>query len=301
MKFLKFMTLLVAPSCCCTVNAAVRHDDALPRFVTLTWKLSLDPSGDIAHLELPDDEVGSALYAKMEPVVRGWHFTPGKLDGQPAPTNTLLTVVVTFEADGSDGYRVRVVSAKTGGSAKHLVPPKYPGDSIRMGHGGLVLVKMEHDADGRVVSATSVKPKKGGVNDWRLVDASLAAARQWTFDPETIGGHGVPGSDVMPFCFFLRPSEYTAKAPAYSIPATDRSPSRRPDRSRRLPSSRSTPDHRSRTRRDCGRWHQLLRIVHEDFECCLRTTPDFLRRPRDNFPFPRRVSTFPSSISMREC
>jgi TonB family protein len=224
MKFLKFMTLLAALSCCCTVNAAVRHDDALPRFVTLTWKLSLDPSGDIAHLELPDDEVGSALYAKMEPVVRGWHFTPGKLDGQPAPTNTLLTVVVTFEADGSDGYRVRVVSAKTGGSAKHLVPPKYPGDSIRMGHGGLVLVKMEHDADGRVVSATSVKPKKGGVNDWRLVDASLAAAKQWTFDPETVGGHGVPGSDVMPFCFFLSPVGVQRESPCVFDPGDGQEP-----------------------------------------------------------------------------
>jgi TonB family protein len=224
MKCLKFIVLLVALCCCSTINAAVPQDKTLPRFVTLTWKLSLDPSGNITGLKLPDDEVGSTLYDKMEPVVRGWHFTPGKLDGRPAPTNTLLTVVVTFEPGGPDGYRARVVSAKTGGSAKHLVPPKYPGDAIRMGHGGLVLVKMEHDADGRVVSATSVKPKKGGVNDWRLVGASLAAAKQWTFDPETVGGHGVPGSDVMPFCFFLSPVGVHRESPCVFDPGDGQEP-----------------------------------------------------------------------------
>jgi TonB family protein len=182
------------------------------------WKLSLDPSGNITRLELPDDEIGSALYDNMEPVVRGWHFTPGKLDGEPAPTNTLLTVVVTFESGASDGYRVRVVSAKTGGAVKHLVVPKYSVTSIEKRHEGLVLVKVEHDADGRVVSASSVKPKKGGVNDSRLVNASLAAARQWTFDPETVGGHGVAGSDVVPFCFFLSPEGVHRESPCVFDP-----------------------------------------------------------------------------------
>ena len=66
MKSLKFIALLLALCCCSTINAAARQDEALPRFVTLTWKLSLDPSGNITRLELPDDEIGSALYDKME-------------------------------------------------------------------------------------------------------------------------------------------------------------------------------------------------------------------------------------------
>jgi TonB family protein len=203
MKFLKFRTLLVALCCCSTINAAARQDGALPRFVTLTWKLSLDPSGNITRLELPDDEMGSALYDKMEPVVRGWHFTPGKLDGQPAPTNTALTVVVTFEPSESDGYRVRILSAKTGGAPKHLVAPRYPVEAIRMRRDGLVLLKIDHDVDGHIVSISRIAHKEGDWVDQKLVNASLAAAKQWAFDPETVGGHPVAGSVVMPFCFTL--------------------------------------------------------------------------------------------------
>jgi TonB family protein len=203
MKSLKFIALLLALCCCSTINAAARQDEALPRFVTLTWKLSLDPSGNITRLELPDDEIGSALYDKMEPVVRGWHFTPGKLDGQSAPTNTALTIVVTFEPGESDGYRVRILSAKTGGAPKHLVAPSYPVEAIRMRRDGLVLLKIDHDANGRIVSINRVMQKGSGPVDRKLVNASLAAAKQWTFDPETVGGHPVAGSVVMPFCFTI--------------------------------------------------------------------------------------------------
>jgi TonB family protein len=189
---------------CCITSAGILKGAPIPHFATLAWKLSLDSSGNITRLDLLNDEVGSALYDKMEPVVRGWHFTPGKLDGQPAPTNTLLTVVVTLEpVVDDDGYRARIVSAKTGGTPTHVVMPMYPAESIRAGHDGLVLLKIDHDVDGRIVSISRITQKERDRVDRNIVNASFTAARQWMFDPETVGGHPVAGSVVMPFCFTI--------------------------------------------------------------------------------------------------
>jgi TonB family protein len=202
MKIPKYAFLLLA--LCCTASAGILKGVPIPHFVTLAWKLSLDSSGSITRLDLLNDEVTSALYDKMEPVVRGWHFTPGKLDGRPAPTDTLLTVVVTLEPVGDDdGYRARIVSAKTGGTPTHVVMPMYPAEAIRMLHDGLVLLKIDHDVDGHIVSISRIAQKEGEWVDQKLVNASLAAAKQWAFDPETVGGHPVAGSVVMPFCFTL--------------------------------------------------------------------------------------------------
>jgi TonB family protein len=201
MKIPKSAFLLLA--LCCTTSAGILKGAPVPHFVTLAWKLSLDSSGNITRLDLFNDEVGSEMYDEMESVVRGWHFTPGKLDGRPAPTNTLLTVVVTLEPAGADEYRARIVSAKTGGTPKHLVAPRYPAEAIRMQRDGLVLLKIDHDANGRIISINRVVQKGSSPVDRNLVNASLAAAKQWTFDPETVGGHPVAGSVVMPFCFTI--------------------------------------------------------------------------------------------------
>jgi hypothetical protein len=34
---------------------------------------------------------------QIEPTVRSWHFTPGKVDGRPEPTRTTLIVGVALE------------------------------------------------------------------------------------------------------------------------------------------------------------------------------------------------------------
>jgi len=56
-------------------------------------------------------------------------------------------------------------------------------------------------ADGKVRSA-AVDPASPA-SAQRLVDASLEAVRQWTFQPERVAGHGVPGTQSLPVCFSL--------------------------------------------------------------------------------------------------
>jgi hypothetical protein len=52
------------------------------------------------------DECDSTLRNKLEQIVRSWHFTAGKLNGQPATTTTALTVRATLDPNGAGEYRV---------------------------------------------------------------------------------------------------------------------------------------------------------------------------------------------------
>jgi hypothetical protein len=58
------------------------------------------------------------------------------------------------------------------------------------------------NAEGRVTSASRADGPDRGVDN-ALVQAALSAAKQWTFDPETVDGHAVVGSVVLPFCFSI--------------------------------------------------------------------------------------------------
>jgi hypothetical protein len=42
--------------------------------------------------------------------------------------------------------------------------------------------------------------------------------------PETVAGHGVPGSDILPFCFFLSPEGVHRKPPCLFEPDDDSEP-----------------------------------------------------------------------------
>ena len=60
---------------------------------------SLDADGKINSMEPVDPRYLPEVRKQIEPIVRAWHFTPGKLDGRPAPTETTLGVSVAFETE----------------------------------------------------------------------------------------------------------------------------------------------------------------------------------------------------------
>jgi hypothetical protein len=61
------------------------------------WNLSLDSEGRIADLSPIDVDYLPTIRQQIEPTVRSWHFTPGKVDGRPEPTRTTLIVGVALE------------------------------------------------------------------------------------------------------------------------------------------------------------------------------------------------------------
>jgi TonB family protein len=177
---------------------AASSDDALS--ADLQWKLSLDADGRIVGLAPTSPDYLPAVRAQIEPVVRRWHFTPGKVDGRPAPTTTTLKVGVAFDTSNPNAVDVRIVSASTGVWLRHVVAPRYPERSLRMNHGGAVVVRVEYDAEGHITSAQNAA-EMSTANDGLLVNAALDAVRQWTFATELVANHGIAGKALVPVCF----------------------------------------------------------------------------------------------------
>ncbi len=170
-----------------------------PVDLTMSWIVSIDKTGAIRSIR-PTEDKNLGLYQRLEAGIRKyWKFTPGKVDGKPEVSETTLTVHSTLEpVDGY--YRVRVRDAATGPRYDTTVPPKYPDDAVMSRRGGAVLLDVKYDANGHVTDAKAIAggdPKPG--HD--VERAAVLAVKQWTFKPETIGGHGLAGKARVPLCF----------------------------------------------------------------------------------------------------
>jgi len=173
-----------------------------PPDVCLSWSVGLDEKGTITSLEAVNPEYMPALQTRLEPAIRTWHFTTGKINGQPAPTQTTLTLNLGFEPASDGDYRVRLRSLGTGPTYGHVVQPRYGDFALKAHRGGAVMLKVDYDAGGRITSAT---PVEGGSPKPTidLIQSATIAVKKWTFKPERIAGHGVPGRALVPVCFSI--------------------------------------------------------------------------------------------------
>ena len=175
----------------------------------IKWVLSLDADGKIQSLEPIDRDYLPEVRNQIEPVVRTWHFTPGKIDGRPAATETTLWVTVSFEAESTNSakYQARIASASTGPRFQHVVAPSYPSAAQHAQKEGEVMLWITFDAEGHVTSAKSYPEMSADHVSPMLVDAAMDAVRKWTFRTETVAGHGIASEALVPFCFKLGSGE----------------------------------------------------------------------------------------------
>jgi TonB family protein len=173
---------------------------------TISWTLSLDADGRIVKLKPTDPDDLPDVRKQLEPIVRAWHFTPGKVDGRPAPTETTLGVRVAFEPESTNAirYHVRIDSADTGATYRHMVAPRYPQSSQKAKEEGEVVLWINYDATGAVTSVRNVPAMSADNVSQALIDAATDAAKHWTFRTEMVDGRGVAGEALAPFCFKLR-------------------------------------------------------------------------------------------------
>jgi TonB family protein len=167
------------------------------------WSLTLDASGRVSALEIQPDGPIDAVRVPLENAIRSWRFTPGSIGGQPAETRTTLALDVSLVDRGDDTFGVRIDDARTGADLTlrgfHHVVPKYPPAAIRKHGEGIVVLRIDYDAEGHVV-ATRLHDGAPDV-DAPFVRSAEDAARRWTFSPEVVGGRGVPGSTIVPICY----------------------------------------------------------------------------------------------------
>lgn len=80
---------------------------------------------------------------------------------------------------------------------KDLTPPKYPESAFEQGISGKVVLRVDVNAEGRPANVTVIDSTPAGVFD----EVSLAAARQWTFEPAISNGRPVAAALRIPLTF----------------------------------------------------------------------------------------------------
>lgn len=188
--------------------ACIAHADRkapAPIPFTMGWHASLDANGHVLRLDpIKNERVDRIpeIRARLEQAIRSWQFLSGTVNGKPAQTETGLWVQAELLPPSADGSnRIRIDHASVGATLAKTTVPHYPGKAIHEGKGGEVVLRVGFDANGKVTSA--VLDPQAPKADKLLVDASVAAVRTWTFQPEVVGGHGLAGYAVTPFCYTL--------------------------------------------------------------------------------------------------
>jgi TonB family protein len=164
--------------------------------VVYTYALELDSNGGITALA-PKEAMPAQVDAELERLVRGWVFVPAEVDNERVATRTFLRIAVQPSRDAAQP--LKLLSVTTGPAPDSLRSPEYPVSAKRRGEEGVVVLKLEVGADGRVQDVEFYGEKQRATRT--LANAARAAAREWRFIPEQADGVPVSSTVVMPVCF----------------------------------------------------------------------------------------------------
>ncbi len=169
------------------------------------WQVSLDANGKVVSLR-DSDELVPAVREPLEQAIRGWTFEPGRLAGQPAPTETTLSLDVSFVPTADNRYAVRIDDARTGGriqvDSSRKAPPRFPRDAMKPGLAAMIVVKANYDPSGAIVSVEP-QPQLGINAKPSLEKATVAAVKKWAIVPERVGGQAMASSLLLPVCYMV--------------------------------------------------------------------------------------------------
>jgi TonB family protein len=174
--------------------------------VRLRASIVVDASGKLTSIEwLNTKPSAQFVTSRLEDVVRDWSFEPGKLNGVPAITQTVLSLDISVEKTGIDTLVLNIDDARTGAVNNFQnSPPSYPGYQARDGASAYVEVALDADETGKVVSA-AVTDYAGNLSTKssrkEFENAALSAAKSWTFRPEIVGGIALPSKHTVPIMF----------------------------------------------------------------------------------------------------
>ena len=168
---------------------------------TVQWWMSVDAEGNITKLA-PKGEAFDGFREKLEVAMKDWRFEPAKVNGQPAPSESVLTARVAMVPDGDD-FQLKLDSVNAGGAVAASQAPIFPvspsGPMIKPGTSVIVVLKVNYDGKGLPITATLAKDSPSKLTPY--VYAAKRAILNWKFAPERVNGMGVPGSMTVSACF----------------------------------------------------------------------------------------------------
>ncbi|MFP7721699.1 energy transducer TonB [Lysobacter sp. A3-1-A15] len=157
-----------------------------------TFAVSLDTDGRVTTLR-PEGEMPARTARELDARVRSWLFQPID-DNGGARVETWLRITTRAEGDG-----LHVESATTGPLPRTMPLPRYPRAAAMRGDSGVVVLRLDVDANGVVTGATPYDP--GTRTSRALEQAARDAALAWRFQPERVNGRPVASTVLLPMCF----------------------------------------------------------------------------------------------------
>jgi len=169
----------------------------------VSGSITVAPDGTVKSdvIEHPE-KLPTPVVKLIEHSVPTWRFAPVVRDGQPVMAKAAMSLRIVAKPIGSGNFSISIEGANFNqpspdqiASAKRREPPVYPRAAIRAGVSGTVYLVLRVDRQGKVADAAVEQVNIGEVASdpelarWRrvLADASLDAARRWTFLPPGSG------------------------------------------------------------------------------------------------------------------
>lgn len=197
------LMLSVLLAVCALPALAKTPENQSPKTLTfwVDYHLVLAADGSIEELKLQKEGISKVLVENLEKQIRSWQFTPGAVDGLPKRTETTLSLNVQAKPNIGGDYQIGIADAHTGVwlTQNKMVQPRYPSQELRRGVEAVLIFLVTYDADGKVINAVRLGEKLKSMAPFEV--ASIQAIEQWRFQPEKIGGLGVPGSAHVPITF----------------------------------------------------------------------------------------------------
>ena len=164
----------------------------------VTLSANLSASGQADNVQVLRDVPGLTSVASS--LVKSWSYTPGKLDGHPAPSTLTIEVVFNPGNTLNENLKIGPVAPSPPPFPKGYLPPEiavasyvpYPVNSV--GIGAVVL-------DLTVYKYSEVK-KVDILRDVPSLSAeAIATVKRWTINPATFKGKPIPSKMIVAFVF----------------------------------------------------------------------------------------------------
>jgi TonB family protein len=193
----------------CVNGVALAIDRAPPyqgeASMTVTGTVEIDAAGAVTAYTVDHRRsLDRTVVALLDRAVPTWRFEPLPTDAKVHPASTPMSVFIVATQVSKDKYAMRIKSAHFSDPAAEpgeqiravaMAPPKYPKAAEKLGVEGTVYLALRIDRAGHV---TDVMAEQANVSAMKseeaarrarkiLVDASIDAAKSWTFLPPTSG------------------------------------------------------------------------------------------------------------------
>ena len=164
----------------------------------VTLALNISVTGQPPDVQVLRDIPG--LTSLTSSIVKGWTYTPGKLDGNPVPST--ITVEVVFNPGDSLNQSLKIAPVAP---TPPPLPPGYLPPEVAVG--SFALYQPNSVGVGAVVLDVTID-KYGAVKKTdvirdvpSLTPEAIAAVKRWTINPATFNGKAIISKLVVAFVF----------------------------------------------------------------------------------------------------